>query len=258
MPVLTLYIVAAIFGVIIGSFLNVVVLRDDRRKTIMTGRSACMHCGHELSWYELIPVLSFVLQLGRCRKCKKALSWQYPIGELAAAALAVFSVWYGLVDHASIVLTVGVFIALAAFLVLSTTDFRSMEVRPEYAVIAAVAGGGAQGLSGSLTWHAIGLGLLIGTGTIFILAYGWKLMTGRLGMGEGDIWIAGAVGALVGYPNILPALFFAVTIGAIIGICLVIVKGKGLSVEMPFGPYLAIGALLALVWGQHLISWYIL
>lgn len=258
MPLLFYYIAAAIFGVIFGSFLNVVILRDDRRKTILTGRSACMHCGHELTWYELIPLLSFMAQGGRCRSCKKALSWQYPLGELFTAAISVFAVWYGWADHGSWILTIGTLGALSAFFVLSATDFRSMEVRPEYAIAAALLGGGGQLLSGNLAWSDVGLGILAGGGSIFVLAYGWKLLTGRQGMGDGDIWIAAAVGALVGYPLILPALFLAVTIGAVVGVLIAARQKKGLAIEMPFGPYLAIGGVLALIWGQALISWYIL
>jgi leader peptidase (prepilin peptidase)/N-methyltransferase len=258
MPPVLLYVTAAIFGAIIGSFLNVVVLRDNRRSTIMTGRSECMHCGHVLQWYELIPLVSFLVQGGKCRACKKKLSWQYPLGEILTAGLAVFSVWYGFVERGSLVLAVGTFLALASFFVLSATDFRTMEVRPDYAITAAIFGGGAQILSGNLTWTSVVYGLLLGGGVIFILAYGWKLLTGRLGMGEGDIWIAAAVGALVGYPGIIPALFLAVGIGAVAGILFALKSRKGLAIEMPFGPYLAIGGLLALVWGQLLLNWYIL
>jgi leader peptidase (prepilin peptidase)/N-methyltransferase len=239
------YIVAGIFGGIIGSFLNVVVLRDDRRKTILTGRSECMHCKHELQWYELVPVLSFVLQLGRCRSCKKKLDWQYPIGELAVAGLAVFSIWYGYIDRNSWLLTFGVFSSLAVFFVISASDFRTMEVRPEYAIIAAIVGGSSQIVTGNLTWLEVLYGLLLGSAAIVFFAYGWKALTGKLGMGEGDIWI-------------IPALFLAIGIGAIVGVIFAAVAKKGLAIEMPFGPYLALGGLLALVWGQRILAWYIL
>lgn len=258
MPLL-LILLTALFGLIVGSFLNVVVLRDDRRLTILTGRSECPHCKHELSWFELVPIASFVMQGGKCRSCKKRISWQYPLGELMSAAIAVFALWYGYVDKGSLVLAAGVYIALACFLVISTSDLRTMEIRPEYTVIAALVAGLANVVSGERTITSVLLGLVIGGGIIFILAYGWKIITGRLGMGEGDIWIAAAVGALVGYPLIFAALFLAVVIGAVVGV--IIVAGqqkKELSVAIPFGPFLAIGGVLALVWGQALLQWYIL
>lgn len=255
---LTVYIIAGVFGAIFGSFLNVVVLRDKRRSSILTGRSACPNCKHELSWYELLPVFSFLLQGGSCRSCRKPISWQYPLVELASASLAIFTLWYGMVANESWLLVFGIYLALAALLVISLNDFRTMEVRPEYAIFAGLVGGLAQGLSGQVSWSMIGLGILIGGGSIFILAYGWKLITGRLGMGEGDIWIAGAIGALVGYPLIVPALFLAVAVGAVVGLLWAARVGKGLAIEMPFGPFLALGALLALIWGQAIVHWYIL
>jgi leader peptidase (prepilin peptidase)/N-methyltransferase len=249
---------AGVLGAIIGSFLNVVILRDKRRETIVTGRSECPQCKHELQWYELIPILSFVLQAGRCRNCKKPISWQYPLVEAITAALAMFALWYGYIEHNSWVLVAGLFIAFACFVVLSGTDLRTMEVRPEYTIVAALAAGLAQYLSSNLRWTDIILGAAIGAGLILFLSYGWKLLTGRLGMGEGDAWIAGAVGALVGYPVIFASLFAAVSTGAVVGILLALRQRKGLAIEMPFGPFLILGGLLALIWGQRILDWYIL
>jgi leader peptidase (prepilin peptidase)/N-methyltransferase len=96
----------------------------------------------------------------------------------------------------------------------------------------------------------------VGAGTILFLSYGWKLLTGSFGMGEGDAWIAGAVGAMVGYPAVVVALFSAVLAGAIVGVLIVLVQRKGFKVEMPFGPFLALGGILALIWGQRIIEWY--
>ncbi|HSI20552.1 MAG TPA: prepilin peptidase [Verrucomicrobiae bacterium] len=256
MPDSFFVIAAAVLGAVIGSFLNVVILRDSRRSTILTGRSACMHCGHELSWYELIPLLSFVMQGGRCRKCKKALSWQYPLGELVVAALAVFALWYGYFLNGSWVLAAGVFIVLATFFVLSGTDFRTMEIRPEYTIFAMVVAALSNVLSGKMTLTQVALGAAVGVGIILFLTYGWKLLTGKLGMGEGDAWIVAAVGALVGYPAIFPALFAAVLLGAVVGVIILARLGRTDDVAMPFGPYLAMGGLIALVWGQAIIQWY--
>ncbi len=263
MPLFFIYCAAAVFGVIFGSFLNVVVLRDDRRASIMTGRSECVHCKHELRWFELIPLVSFAMQGGRCRSCEKKLSWQYPIGEATVALLAVFSVWlgyssFGTFSSQSALFSAGLFIGFAALFVMSATDLRTMEIRPEYAIGAGIAGALGNILSGYLTWQEAGLGLLVGAGSILILSYGWKLLTGKQGMGDGDVWIAGAVGLLVGYPLIIPALFAAVTVGAVVGVVLATRIKKGLGIEMPFGPYLALGALIALIWGHAILQWYIL
>lgn len=258
MPHTFLYVSAAMLGAVFGSFLNVLALRDDKRMTVFTGRSACPHCHKELRWFELIPVLSFLWQSGRCLRCKMPLSWRYPLVELLTAGLAVFSVGYGYLERGSWPLAVGIFAALACLLVMSLTDLATMEVRPEYATAAAVFGGSAQYVTHQITAQDLLLGVLVGGGSIALLSYLWKLLTGRMGMGEGDVWIAAAVGALVGYPVIIPALFLAVMTGAVVGVFIASRQSRGLAIEMPFGPFLALGALLALAWGQGLLDWYIL
>jgi leader peptidase (prepilin peptidase) / N-methyltransferase len=258
MPMWFIFLFVAAFGAVIGSFLNVVALRANQRATILSGRSECPSCKHVLRWYELVPLLSFAIQGARCRSCKKRLSWVYPAGELSAAALALFSFWYGFLLQSSWVLAAGIFIAGAAFLVMSITDFRTMEIQPEYCIVAAIAAGAANILSGYLSWQSVLLGIVAGAGSILFLSIFWRVVAGQYGMGEGDAWITGAVGALVGWPLVLPALFFAVITGSVVGVIWAAVQGRGLAIRMPFGPFLALGGFMALVWGQWLLSWYIL
>jgi leader peptidase (prepilin peptidase)/N-methyltransferase len=250
------YWIAALFGLIIGSFLNVLVLRDTRRRTILTGRSACPHCKHVLQWYELVPLLSFVVQGGKCRSCSKRLSWQYPLGELLSSLLAVFALWYGYGEQGSLLYAVLLYAVSALYLVMAMHDVRTMLVRPEYALLAGVLASLANGWTGVLSWENSVIGGVAGAGIIASLSYGWKLLTGRQGMGDGDIYIAGAVGLLVGWPNVLAALFFAVALGSVVGVPVAAAQHRGLAIEMPFGPFLFAGGLLALVWAAPLIAWY--
>lgn len=241
-----------------GSFLNVVVVRDNKRKSILIGRSECPSCKHVLAWYELIPVVSFLLQGAKCRSCKKPLSWQYPLAELVTAALSLFVTWYSLIYYHSYTLLIGMAVACGLFLVVAGIDLLTMEIPIDYVVIAGVVGGLARGLSGTLTWQEVGLGIVTGAGAIAFVLYGWRLLFKQDGMGTGDIWMAGALGAVIGYPLSFAMLLYAVAAGAIIGLIAVAIHKKGFEAKLPFGPFLFLGFLLALVWGQFLLQWYIL
>lgn len=252
------YFWAAIAGLCLGSFLNVVALRDQKRGSIVKGRSECPHCKHMLAWYDLFPVLSYVTLAGRCRYCKKPISWRYPLVEVLSSALTVFVLWYAVIQQGSWWLFVGLLISLCLLLVVSMIDLASLEVPLEYVVIAGVIGGGSMLLAHQLSLNDLLWGLLAGAGSIAFVLYGWKLLFKQDGMGVGDIWLAGAIGAIVGYPLIITALVGAVFSGAIIGVLLLGLQKKGLASPLPFGPFLLLGLIIALIWGQSIIKWYIL
>lgn len=249
---------AGIFGLLFGSFANVVALRDNRRNTLLLGRSACPHCGHELAWFDLVPLLSFLSTGARCRYCKKALSWRYPVVEAAAAAMFVGIAWFSLKQGAALWQMILLAIAGLLLLIVSLIDLQSMEVPLEYVVPAGLIGGLAMISMGYLNWQTAGLGLLIGAGAILTIRLVWWLFTRQEGMGEGDIWIAGAVGAMAGFPLVIVVLAAAVFSGAIIGSLAVATSKKGMAAAIPFGPFLFLGLLVALGVGQAIWSWYIL
>lgn len=132
-----------------------------------------------------------------------------------------------------------------------------MMVSLDYCILAGLLGGGARVLSGDLSLSSAGFGLLAGAGILGVIMVTWKLVTHRDGMGSGDIWIAGAVGALVGWPAVVVGLAAAVLIGAVVGIG-VAARQKSLQLALPFGPFLALGAVIALQWGDTIARWYIL
>jgi leader peptidase (prepilin peptidase)/N-methyltransferase len=253
-----LYFEVALFGAIIGSFLNVVILRDGKRMSIVTGRSECPHCNHQLAWYDLIPIISFASLGGKCRYCRTPISWQYPIIELAAAGLAVFAFWFGFLLHASGLLAGLLGVALALFLVVSVIDIKTQEVSLEYCVAAGIMGGAAMFFSHALTALQILEGLGVGAGLILVIIYGWKLIMKQDGMGIGDAWILGAIGCVLGFPSIIVAFIVATLLGAVIGSLALINSKNGLKSTIPFGPFLCIGMLVALVWGQQVVQWYTL
>ncbi len=254
LPILLILYVAA-FGVVIGSFVNVLILRDGRRASIVTGRSGCPSCGHVLHWYELIPVISFVLQMGRCRSCKASLSLQYPTVELLVGMLLFIAFWKVGLSIAVLPLWIW-FICLV---VLSGIDIRTQSVPLDYCIAAGVMGllyqflqHGTPGLLQSL----IGAG--VGAAIILAIIIVWKVLTKTDGMGTGDIWILAAIGSLLGYPLVIQSLFFAVMLGSIGGVLAIVRGGGNLKTEIPFGPYLAVGAVIALLLSKELLQWYTL
>lgn len=247
----TFLVFVGLVGLVFGSLANVLILRDDNRRSILWGRSACPHCQHQLRWYELIPVLSYVIQGGRCRSCKKSISWQYPVVELVVAALFIFAFLFAPTVAAAFFLAA----ALYFMVVFAVIDIRTQTVPLDYVFLAGAAGLLFNVTAGMTVGSAL-LGAVVGAGSLFLIRLLWQLLFHQEGMGEGDIYIAGAVGALAGWPAVLPALFVAVALGAFVGIAAAVFGKARLQSALAFGPFLAAGALLAILWGSDLIAWY--
>ena len=257
MPTLFFEIFGSLLGLLLGSFANVLVLRDDRRASIVTGRSECPNCKQLLTWYELVPVISFLILRGRCRSCGKPISWQYPLVELVSSGLWLFATYYGFVLHGSLLAAVFLGLCLSALLVISVIDIRTQMVAAEYCIVAGLLGGFAS-LTLGVPVVSLVIGFLAGGGLLAVVLLGWKRLTGQDGMGEGDVWIAASLGLAAGWPLIGVALLFAVLLGSFIGVGYAVLSKQGFKIRIPFGPFLAIGFVGALAWGQMVLSWYIL
>jgi leader peptidase (prepilin peptidase)/N-methyltransferase len=248
----------ALAGLVLGSFSNVLILRDQERASIMTGRSHCMSCKHVLAWYDLFPLLSYLALGGRCRYCKASVSMQYPLVEAAAAGLFLFAYQYGWVGQGSLLLAVLLALSFLLFLVISVIDIRTFEIPVEYVVVAGVLGAVGVLGSGLHSLPEVFWGALVGGGALAAVMYGWKLLFHQDGMGSGDLWIGAAVGAITGFPLVCVALMAAVILGAVIGLVVMAFQRGDLRTALPFGPFLFVGLLVALQWGPILIRWYIL
>jgi prepilin signal peptidase PulO-like enzyme (type II secretory pathway) len=267
MPTLILSVWAILGGLCFGSFINVVALRDGERFSILNGRSRCPHCRHHLRWFELIPLLSFLWQRGKCRNCRRAIGWRYPLVELMVAALTWTVFWYGYLERGSIWLTAGLLVSLLLFTVVSLVDLASMEVPLDYVVAAGAVGALARVGSGEVTGESALIGALVGGISIASVLFGWRWLFRRDGMGEGDIWIAAAIGSVAGFPQVAVALMTAVFLGAAVGLLAIgwseakqgrSRRGKEvLLTPIPFGPFLAAGLLISLLWGESLLNWYL-
>lgn len=224
-----------IVGLCVGSFVNVLIDRLPKGQDIVGGRSRCDFCKKNLRWFELIPVLSFFLQGGKCLRCHAPLSLQYPAIELLTGL--GFFLFYQQIPNLLI------FISL---LVIFVADSK-YEIIPDSMV--------ALGLLGSLlqedllqNWPSA-----IGAAAFFLFLF---FITKGRGMGFGDVKLAFLLGLILGFPNIVVALYFAFLTGAAIGIILMVGGKKSLKSHVPFGPFLILGTLFALLYGSRVMLWW--
>lgn len=236
-----------IYGLIIGSFLNVVIYRIPQEESIL-GRSYCPQCGRELKWYDLIPVVSFLLSSGHCRSCGKSISWQYPLVELLTGALFVVLYFkFGLTVHC------GALAFLVSLLIASSIIDYRLQIIPNKLTYFGI----IIGLIFSIIFKYISiksalLGLVIPSGFLLLIA----LLT-KGGMGIGDVKFAAMIGSFIGPKLTLLGIFLGAAIGSIIGLLLITVGKKGRKSKLPFGPLIAIGVLMMILWGEMIINRYL-
>jgi prepilin signal peptidase PulO-like enzyme (type II secretory pathway) len=248
------YFFSFVFGLCIGSFLNCLIYRLETEKTLK-GRSFCPHCKHTLGWKDLIPVFSFTILGGKCRYCKKKISWQYPIVELITALLFLL-VWHTEITSLgfafiAIINTLFLFYIVASFVAIFVYDLKHYLI-PDKILIPATIIAIAYIILTYQNFFNYLLASAMASG-FFLAIY---LFSGGKAIGFGDVKLAVLMGFLLGFPNILVALFFAFVIGAIIGVISILLNKKNLKSEIPFGPFLIFGTFLAHFWGQQIIFWY--
>ncbi|KPN19628.1 prepilin peptidase [Luteimonas terrae] len=269
------YPLAAGLGLLVGSFLNVVILRLPRRMEwqwkrdsreilgepelydppppgIVVERSHCPHCGHQLSWYENIPVLSWLALRGKCRSCKAPISAQYPAVELLTMLLFTACVWqfgFGWQGFGALVLT--------SFLVAASgIDIRT-QLLPDSLTLPLMWLGLIASLDNLyMPAKPALLGAVVGYASLWTVWWLFKQATGKEGMGHGDFKLLAALGAWCGLSGLLPIILLSAVAGAIIGSVMLAVQGRDRSTPIPFGPYLAIAGWVTFMWGHDLIGAY--
>jgi leader peptidase (prepilin peptidase)/N-methyltransferase len=256
MDILTLIILFA-FGLAIGSFLNVVATRYDGKHFLLSdgligGRSHCEQCKKTLRWFELVPLFSFALQGGRCRRCKARLSIQYPIVELLSGIIFV-SVPFVAPSILAAALWMAVFEAL---LVMALIDIRLGIIPDEINIFLGVIGVLLLLIPAPLDAAAVLVKIIaaLGAGIFFALLI---VVTRGKGMGMGDLKLAIPLGLIFGWPEIVLVLMAAFVIGAVVGVIAVARGTNSMKGTLPFGPFLALGAATAFFWGAPLIGWYL-
>jgi leader peptidase (prepilin peptidase)/N-methyltransferase len=241
------------FGLVIGSFLNVCIHRLPASQSIVHPRSRCPQCGHLIRAYDNIPVLSYVLLGGRCRDCKTHISARYPVVELLSGAFAAMSVArFGLDWTAAVV-----YALIAAFLVITFIDIDH-RIIPDMITLPGIPLGLAASFGPGLVAPMEALiGILAGGGSLFLVAWGYQLITKREGMGGGDIKLLAMIGAFIGWQGVLFTIFVASFTGTLTGMALMFRRSGGMKLAVPFGPFLAVGAIAYLFIGPDVMAWYI-
>jgi len=237
-----------IAGLLIGSFLNVVIDRLPRGESIVWKPSHCDHCKKPLRWYELFPVFSFLFLRGRCLRCKKQLSLQYPVVELLTAGGFLF-ISLTVADVGGMV---PIMVIYSIFLALFVIDLKH-QILPDELLIVLCMIIVYLGFHSGQAERIIGLISGVAAGSAFFLL--WLITRGR-GLGFGDVKLALILGLLLGYPAIIIALYIAFLTGALAGVILIVSHRAKMQSRIAFGPFLIIGAISAYVWGEQIwILW---
>jgi leader peptidase (prepilin peptidase)/N-methyltransferase len=272
------YVIAGVFGAVIGSFLNVVIHRVPLEESIVFPNSRCPSCGGAIAFYDNIPVLSWVMLGAKCRSCKERISFRYPAVELLTAVLFVGVAW-----HAGLSAALPFDLIFAsALLVLVFIDAEHM-ILPNvitypgivFAVVARIAIPYLTGTfhfddvpslsHGALANMPIGvvslagalIGALIGGGSLWLMGWTWEKLRGIEAMGLGDVKMMFMVGAYLGWRLTILTIFVGVLTGSVIGIVLMARKGqRNMQMLLPFGVFLGLGAVAALLFGAPLVEWY--
>lgn len=245
------FIYSFIFGALVGSFLNVVIFRlPDESQSVVFPASHCPKCSTKLRWFENIPVLSWLVLLGKCRSCKAPISLQYPVVELAMALLSG-----ALYRHLGpSFAAVYYFLFVAALLAVIFIDLHH-QIIPDVISLPGIAIGFLGSfLNPLVTWQQAGLGILLGGGLLYGVAVGYVLLTGKDGMGGGDIKLLAMIGAFLGWQSLLYVVFASSLSGSVIGGLSLLAQKKDRQTRIPFGPFLSLAALSWLFFQDSILA----
>jgi leader peptidase (prepilin peptidase)/N-methyltransferase len=241
-----------IFGLCIGSFLNVCIYRLPESKSIVHPRSMCPNCGALIRWYDNIPILSYIALRGKCRHCSVSIPLRYPVVELISGgfALGVY-LKYGIRFEALIY-----YAFIATLLVITFIDIDH-QIIPDVVTLPGIPIFFAASFAlAQITFVESILGILVGGGSLFLVAWLYQLLTKKEGMGGGDIKLLAMIGAIIGWKGVFFTIFLASAIGTLTGLLIMLKTRKTMKLAVPFGPFLALGGISYILFGPQLINWY--
>ena len=254
MPNLTIVFIIFLFGLCIGSFLNVCIYRLPASKSIVNpSRSVCPSCNQPIRYYDNIPIFSYLWLKGRCRHCSTRIPVRYAVVEVMTGGVAVAVLLaFGLTLEGLIY-----FAFISALIVITYIDIDH-KIIPDIITLPGI----PIGLIASFALPAVGfkdaiVGLLAGGGSLWLVAWIYYLLTRKDGMGGGDIKLLAMMGTIIGLKGVIFTIFMSSAVGTLVGITLMIVKGKDMKFAVPFGPFLSIGAITYIFFGQDIIRAYV-
>jgi len=235
-----------IFGAAIGSFLNVCIFRLPAETSIVKPRSQCPYCQHPIRNCDNVPLISFILLRGKCRDCGGKISWRYPLVELITALLALL-----LFIKFGLTLNFLIFFIFTAVLIVITFIDLDHQIIPDIITLPGIPIFFLAAIFlVKIPWLEALIGLLIGGGVLFAIAFVYELITKREGMGGGDIKLLAMIGGFLGWKSLMFVLLFSSFSGAIVGITAMIIKKQDMKYAVPFGPFLSVAAVAYLFWGD--------
>lgn len=251
MPAWVELLAVVIVGLCVGSFLNVCAYRLPLGESIVHPRSRCTSCGRTLTWFDNVPVLSWAALGGRCRNCKQPVSWMYPAVEVVTALVFVITyLTYGLT-----LLSLVRVVFACALIVLFVTDLQH-KILPNVITLPGIVVGFVCSVFLPPGWMSSLIGLAVGGGFLLAIAEAYYRIRGQEGLGMGDVKLLAMIGAFLGWKLVLLTLVFASFTGSLAGGVL-IASGRGnMKYALPFGTFLAVGALFAATWGEPIADWY--
>lgn len=253
-----LYIIAGLLGAILGSFANVCIVRLPRSKSVVWPPSHCPLCDHRLTWWENLPLVSFLILKGRCRRCRGRISVRYPIVELLCIALSVL-LWRYFSNPLEYLVYLCLFIV--PLVVVSFIDLSHRIVPDVISIPGIFVGIGAhtllagKGRYGEAAIDSLA-GAVAGALFLFLVAYAYEKLKKQEGLGGGDIKLMAMLGAFFGWRAAIFILLMSSVIGSVIGIIFIIILRKDMKFAVPFGPFLALAGIINLFVGDRLVYWY--
>ncbi len=253
-----LYSYAFIFGIIFGSFLNVCISRLPSGASIIKPRSRCPSCKKSIAAYDNIPLLSFLILRGRCRNCKKKISWEYPAVEFVSGLLAMACLAQ---LHSPGLAALWFLTFICPLLVVSVIDLHHYIIPDEISLPFIGVGFLTRLISVQFqnvlpTLLDSLAGALLGGGVLFLFAVLYEKIRKQEGLGGGDVKLLAMIGAFLGWKAVFLVIFFSSVLASLVGIFLMIFKRAGLSSQIPYGPFLALGAILQFFWGKKILLGY--
>ena len=265
---LIFYLTIFILGLIVGSFLNVVIYRLEDGEKIVNDRSRCLRCKHTLAWYDLIPVLSFVFLKGKCRYCNNKISWQYPLVEIGTGILFImalnfqFSIsnFQSIFNSQFLIAVLYLLFIISSLIVIFVYDLKHYII-PDKVIYPAIIIAIGFNLFNNIQYPTSDIlsafNFLIPAFLAGGFFYAIVAITKGKGMGGGDVKLAFLMGLILGWPVIIFSVFLAFISGSVIGIYLILTGKKKMKSIVPFGPFLIFGTAVGLFWGEEIVEWYL-